>query len=112
MTAPNLPVYFDQSIRYTDFLSITLTALAVILAALGIIIGILAFVGYRQILNAGKLAAARAVKVEIREYFEGKEFRNVLAEVTTTVQGEGATVQFEFPAATKVAEEYPKREGE
>lgn len=103
---PDLPVYFDQSIRYTDFLTIVLTALAVLLAVLGLGIGLLAFVGYRQIINAAKKSAVEAVNREIKSYFEGQEFRDVLQVVT----GKAVPVDDE-PKPTpekKIGEEYPK----
>jgi MFS superfamily sulfate permease-like transporter len=81
---PDLPVYVDQSIKYTDFLSIVLTALAVLLTALAIAIGIAAIWGYTKIVEEAKRiatrAAERAVETQIRAYFEGP-FRDTLKEV-------------------------------
>jgi hypothetical protein len=82
---PDLPVYVDQSIKYTDFLSIVLTALAVVLAALAIAIGIAAIWGYNTIVEEAKRIATRAaetaVESKIRAYFEGQSFRDTLKEV-------------------------------
>jgi ABC-type uncharacterized transport system YnjBCD permease subunit len=102
MTVPDLPVYVDQSIRYTDFLSITLTALAVILAVLGVVVAVLAFVGYHQILNAGRQEARRAAS----EYLAGESFKNVLKEVTGAVPQPGVSVA--AAAEKEIAKEYPK----
>jgi hypothetical protein len=54
---PELPVYIDQSMRYTDYLSIALTALAVLLAALAIFIGVAAVVGYSSIKDESRKVA-------------------------------------------------------
>ncbi len=65
--SPNLPVYLDQSMRYTDYLSITLTALAVMIAILAIVLGIAGFYGYNAIIQ---LAADRAETAALKKIDE------------------------------------------
>ena len=101
MQAPDLPVYVDQSMRYTDFLSITLTALGLILAGLAIFIAIMAYFGQREIIAAGKRQAKMAVRAELARFFAGKEGKDLIKEVTGAVPQTGADAQ-------KVAEEYPQ----
>ena len=59
--------------KYTDFLSITLTALAVILAALGIGLAITGIFGYRAIIGLAADRAEKAALRRIEEFFKESE---------------------------------------
>ncbi len=66
-----------HGITYVDFLTVTLTAMCVLLAALGFIVAIVAVVGYRDIKSAamktGEQAAERALELKLREYPDAAE---------------------------------------
>ncbi len=73
--SPTLPVYVDQSIRYTDYLSIVLSALAVILAVLPIGLATVGLIGYNAILKkvearAREIAATVSVDVATKNTAE------------------------------------------
>jgi hypothetical protein len=61
-----------HSITYVDFLTVTLTAMCVLLAALGFIVALVALVGYRDIkaasIKAGKQASETAIEAKLKEY--------------------------------------------
>jgi hypothetical protein len=63
------------AITYTDFLTITLTALCVILATLGFIVAALAVIGYRDIKKAAKKAAESAIIAKLKEYPDAAEMQ-------------------------------------
>jgi hypothetical protein len=54
-----------HTITYVDFLTVTLTAMCVLLAALGFIVAVVAIVGYNDIKRAAAKAGRRAVRVSI-----------------------------------------------
>ena len=61
-----------HSVTYVDFLTVTLTAMCVLLAALGFIVAIVAIIGYRDIkassIKAAKAAAEAAIESKLKEY--------------------------------------------
>jgi hypothetical protein len=59
-----------HAITYIDFLTVTLTAMCVLLATLGFIVAALAVIGYRDIKEAAKTAAATAIAAKLKEYPE------------------------------------------
>jgi len=66
-----------HAITYVDFLTVTLTAMCVLLAALGFIVAIVAIVGYRDIktsaMKAAKLAADTAIEARLKQYPDATE---------------------------------------
>lgn len=61
-----------HSVTYVDFLTVTLTAMCVLLAALGFIVAVVAIIGYRDIkassMKAAKGAADLAIQSKLKEY--------------------------------------------
>jgi hypothetical protein len=61
-----------HTITYIDFLTVTLTAICVLLAALGFIVAVVAIIGYRDIkaaaMKAGRLAVEAAIESKLKEY--------------------------------------------
>lgn len=56
-----------HQITYVDFLTVTLTAMCVLLAALGFIVAVVAIIGYRDIKSAATKAAKQAAEGAIEE---------------------------------------------
>ena len=54
-----------HTVTYVDFLTVTLTAMCVLLATLGFIVAVLAVFGYRDIKKAAEKAGEEAVKLFI-----------------------------------------------
>ena len=62
-----------HAITYIDFLTVTLTAMCVLLATLGFIVAALAVIGYRDIKKAAKTAAETAITAKLKEYPDAEE---------------------------------------
>jgi hypothetical protein len=64
-----------HGITYIDFLTVTVTAMCVLLAALGFIVAALAVIGYRDIKKAAKTAAESAIVAKLKEYPDATEIQ-------------------------------------
>jgi hypothetical protein len=64
-----------HAITYVDFLTVTLTAMCVLLATLGFIVAALAVIGYRDIKKAAKKAAEGAIVAKLKEYPDAAEMQ-------------------------------------
>lgn len=66
-----------HTVTYVDFLTVTLTAICVLLAALGFIVAVVAIVGYRDIKaaarKAGILAVETSIAAKLKEYPDAAE---------------------------------------
>jgi hypothetical protein len=66
-----------HAVTYVDFLTVTLTAMCVLLAALGFIVAVVAIVGYRDIKSsatkAAKQAAETAIEARLKQYPDATE---------------------------------------
>ena len=66
-----------HSVTYVDFLTVTLTAMCVLLAALGFIVAVVAIIGYRDIkaasMKAAKAAADAAIEARLKEYPDAEQ---------------------------------------
>jgi hypothetical protein len=60
-------------VTYIDFLTVTLTAMCVLLATLGFIVAALAVIGYRDIKDGAKKAAEAAIVAKLKEYPDAAE---------------------------------------
>ena len=118
--SPNLPVYLDQSMRYTDYLSITLTALAVMIAILAIVLGIAGFYGYNAIIQLAADRAEKAALKKIEEFLQAVETTEMLKNFVVEKLSDGkAAITDQSPATikeeplerpiAKVARRYPKQ---
>src|ERR1700676_11934 len=105
-----------QGLRYSEFLSITLTALAVILAALGILIGILALWGYKAIKTEARKAASKAVQDAIQGMISSEQIKDHIKDVVlqrTQEEGDKLFADFKLTGATgKLTDPYPKKDPE
>lgn len=78
---PDLPGVTGPHLSYAEFVSALLTAVTVILAALGIMIAMAAIWGYQGIQEKGTAVATEAAKREVRDYLSGDEGRHLLEEL-------------------------------
>jgi hypothetical protein len=78
----------SHAVSYIDFLTVTLTALCVILAALALFIGIAAIMGYRDIKDKAGEIAKKAAEAKIVEYFEKLSQRDSIREAMPPIAGE------------------------
>jgi|GEM_PF-3352001 len=110
---PNPPV-IDQSMKYTDFISITLTGLAVMLAILGISLAILGIFGYRAIINIAAEKAEVAALKRVEAFLQATDVNAMLkALVMRRVEEEGDRVYEDLSVTGGVGiPTYPKKEGE
>jgi hypothetical protein len=67
-------------LSYETFISISLTAVTVVLAVLALLIGILALWGYRAIKDEARVIAEKASKDKIAELLDGESIRDKLKE--------------------------------
>jgi H+/Cl- antiporter ClcA len=111
-------VAHDHQVSYDTYLSITLTALAVLLAVVGVLVAVLAVWGYRTLCDeAGKVASNKA-ETAIREYLSKENVgERVRALVLEHVKQEGDKVYNDLSLTgqtgeSKVGEEYPGEPGE
>src|SRR4051812_34874754 len=65
----------ENSIEYKDLISIILTAVTVVLAALAIGIAILAVWGYRELITNINRRMETLAQDQIRAYIQGEDFR-------------------------------------
>ena len=109
-------VVTTEGFSYSEFLSITLTALAIILAALGILIGILALWGYQAIKTEARKAASKAVEDAIQKMISSEQIRDHIKGVVlarTQEEGDKLFVDLKLTgAAGKLTEPYPKKNPE
>lgn len=70
-----------ESLTYPEFISITLTALAVILATLGVIVAMLAGWGYRAIKTDSRNFASKAAREAVKEFFDDAHISGQLEEM-------------------------------
>jgi hypothetical protein len=80
-----------HTITYVDFLTVTLTAMCVLLAALGFIVAIVAIIGYRDIktsaMKAGKPAAEAAIEAKLKEYPDAARIHEKFSAVDRYMEG-------------------------
>jgi len=100
-------------VSYDTYLSVTLTALAVFLAVVGILVGLLAVWGYKTICEeAGRVASEKA-EAAIAGYLSGQKIGEQLKGlVLEHVQREGDRVYDDLSVTgqadeTKLGKEYP-----
>jgi predicted membrane protein len=111
----------QHDISYDNYLVITLTALAVMLAILAIAISLAAIWGYQQIKVEAAQQADKAVASRVTELLDNLDLRGMIkAELNFRVAQEADTlyqdVTATIPEAERdtrpIADKYPKEEGE
>jgi hypothetical protein len=94
--------------KYSDFLSVTLTALGLMLAILAIGLGVAAIFGYRAIIDLASRKAEEAALKRLSEYFEAEKTSAMLKEaVLRHVQQEADKVYEDLKITESDIERYP-----
>jgi len=75
---------------YAEFISVSLTAVTVVLAALALGVGILAIWGFKQIQNSAEQAAAKLAQEHLKAYLIGDEFQTQAIAALKKITAEAA----------------------
>lgn len=74
-----------HAVTFVDFLVVTLTAMCVLLAALGFIVAVVSVIGYRDIkaaaMKSAKQSAEAAIEAKLKEYPDAAQLHGRFAEM-------------------------------